>query len=75
MHLHFFRVENLESIFKQVDLAIIICWSISCHGRRCVDFNQPWLQLVVKKDIVAVELEAVFVVDDGLGDGLERTYD
>lgn len=44
----------------------------SCETRRCVDFDKPRLEVGVKEDIIAVELEGVLVLDHHLLHRQER---
>ena len=41
-------------------------YGVGGNGGRCVDFDEPRLEVVVDQDIVAVHLEAMLVVHDHL---------
>lgn len=70
-----FRVQYLESVLEQVNLAFVVSWCIRGHGWRGIDFDKPWAQLIVKKDVEAVKLKAVLVVNNRLRHRLKRAND
>jgi len=59
--LHFLevtQVEQLDHVSDQILLHLEIKWRISAEGGRMVDLDDPGLELLVKEDIEAEDLEA-----------------
>ena len=69
------KVEDCEHIFKQAKLGFIIGRGIGSHRRRRIDLDEPRLQIRVQQDIKAVQFEAMLIIHDCLGDGLQTLDD
>lgn len=75
MNLHLFQVQHSECVVKEPDLHLIITGGVCSHRWGGINFDQPRFQVGVKENIETVELKTVLVIDDGLLDRLEASYD
>ena len=59
---------QIERIFDQVRLDLEIQRAVESETRAQVDLEEPWIQVVIQKDIVSEQLVAVVAADIGLLD-------
>ena len=59
----FRRNDDLEDFLDEIHFKDAIRLSCRREGRWCIDFDKPRLQVVLNEDIVAIDFEAMLVVN------------
>lgn len=60
--LHLFEVNNCEQIIQKTNFHLVIWFSICCHTRTCIHFNQPWFKLIIQHNIKPINLETIRII-------------
>jgi len=66
------EVEQRDGFLQQVRLDLLVEWAVRREGGQAVDLKQPWLHLLIQKNVEAQHLEAHRVLQVVGLDGLKR---